>query len=449
MRRTFAVTAVVVGALVLGGGAAASTLLPAHEPPPPAALTATGDGPTVIELAWQPPGRSTAGPVTAYSLTLVPTAGQTSTFTRWLEADETSARLDGAVAETSYRYELTAWAGDVEGRSASVDFTTPESTSRVVAVVDDEIVSIPSGGGELTRVAAAPAAPGGYVVDASGNVTVLDSERGTLVRRASSGAAPETLADDVEGARELAVDSLGTVYLLTADGRVAAYGARGAERTVARTLPAPGAQLSVGPDDSLLVLYGVADTNDYTARTYAPDGLDDFTERTFLQGVGLRDVVAGPSGTLFYDRNAGGASGLQFWGRDDGMPTARSVAVSSRATAVAGGLGSDGLFHVLEAAQTCPPALADADATAATCTEDLAVDALTATTTDGDRTTRAVTGVSLADAVDTGSLAADSSGTVLVAEPDGATPGLWAIDPDGTEARLLVPGSARDVRVVG
>lgn len=423
--------------------AAKAAAAKATAPSSPRSVTATASGASGVVIRWKASATSGTGALAGYSVTLVSSGGRAVGRTVWVGPAATTATISGLTPGSAARIDVKAWNKAVSSAAVRVWFTpaaTPVDTGTAIfAVTGGRIVAFPTVDSAPVDVAAAPAAPGGYDVAPNGDVTVLDSAAGTLVRYPATHAPAVTVASGLVGAKELHLGPAGQAYLLTSGGGLVEVAADGTRRTIAASFPSAPLQLSVRPNGDVVVLYTSA------LRTY-PHGGGAPTEAAFTQGTTrLNDIVAGAASTTYYESNSGGAVGLQFWGVDDGSGTAGGVSsTTSRTTYAAGGYGLDGSFHSVQAAQFCLPFPGPGPA----CSVDLSAKDLVVTSASGVKTVLPATGVALQSTTRPGSLAADGDGAVYLGLDSGATPGLWAFAPSGGTARLLESGSFTDVQVV-
>lgn len=415
-------------------------------PSAPRSVTATAVGATSVDIGWKAPASTGSPALAGYSVTLVSVGGHAVGRTIRVGPTVRTARITGLTPGSRARLEVRARNASVSSVAAAVSFTpatapvTPvDEGTAVFAVTNGRIVVFPTVDSAPLDVAAAPAAPGGYDVAANGDVTVLDSTAGTLVRYPATRAAPVTLATGLAGSDELHVSPKGVAYLLTASGALVEFGVDGTRRTVAESFPSAPLQLTVRANGDVVVLYTSV------LRTY-PAGGGAPVESTFSQGTTrLADLVAGAGRTNYFEANSGGAVGLQFWSTDDGSGTSGgSPSLTDRTIYAAGGYGLNGSFYSLQATTFCLPQGANRPP----CTADLATKDVAVTSPSGVRTVVPATGLALQSQTRPGSIAADADGVLFVGLASGATPGLWSIAPAGGAAQLVEEGAFTDVQVI-
>lgn len=431
-------TAAAAAALVIGGVSPAMAATPASRlPGAPTSVHVSGAG-DAATLTWSAPRSGAA--VQRWRVSIRPTTGQPGSGTDVVAANVRSERYGWIRAGVRYTFSVRAVGAKGDGRSVSVRYTAPASTTVAQSLYGldaaGSVVRFPTTGTGAPKTVAARG--DGYAADDVGNVFVPSSDGTKLLQYPAGGGAARVLATGLHLTKDLRTDVAGNVYWVdsVSGGVVKLPIGAGVPKTI---LPSSGTAWTVGRDGTVSTFTTAPGSS--TGQTVGTVVSRTVHGTVTTRKVGLASgqpigyftaLVADGQGSLYLDFRAFGGSGYNgFWSLAPGSSTL--VPVPAKVKYRFSATNDDSLL-LGQSAGWCA-ATSEADPFHP-CTADHAV---------ADLFTQDASGVTLDHAVTGGPKvpsngyypgAADSAGDLFV----DADSGLWRIPAAGGAAQQLSTG---------
>ncbi|KTR02493.1 hypothetical protein NS184_15685 [Curtobacterium luteum] len=431
-------TAAAAAALVIGGVTPAVAATPSSRlPGAPTSVHVSGAG-DAATLTWSPP--KTGAAVKHWRVSIRPAAGQPGSGTEVVAATVRSERYGWIRAGVHYTFSVRAVGAKGDGRSVSVRYTAPASTTVAQSLYGldaaGSVVRFPTTGTGAPRTVAKDGA--GYAADDVGNVFVPSRDGTKLLQYPAGGGTARVLATGLHLTKDLRSDVAGNVYWVdsVSGGIVKLPIGAGVPKTI---LPSSGTAWTVGRDGTVSTFVSApgSSTGPSVGTVVSRTVHGVVTTRKVGQASGqpigyFTTVVADGEGSLYLDFRAFGGSGYHgFWSLAAGSSTL--VQVPAKVKYQFSATNADSLL-LGQSAGWCS-ATSEADPFHP-CTTDHSLATLVTRDASGTTQELAVTGGPKVPSNGYYPGAADSAGDLFV----DADSGLWRIPAAGGAAQQISTG---------